>query len=52
MSGKVFKMERRDCPHSPELDKIFERVRRIEILLALIVGGLFGELGLKMIGVL
>lgn len=52
MSGKVLKLERRASPRSPDLDRLYERVRSIEILLALIVGGLFGELGLKLAGVL
>jgi len=47
--------DRRVCPHCSELDALFDRVRRIELILAFMAGGIAlggGSIGLKIFGVL
>ena len=55
MSVRAVKFEKRVCPHCHELDALFDRVRRIELFLALIAGGILaggGAIGSKVFGLL
>lgn len=38
MNAKVRHIEQRACPHCNNLDSLFDRVRRIELILALMLG--------------
>lgn len=49
MNAKVAIMERRSCPRCSDLDRLFDRVRRIELILAIMAGALLGDLGLKIV---
>lgn len=56
MNAKVVTMgERRRCPRCSDMDALFDRVRRIEIILAFMAGGIAlggGSIGLKIFGAL
>lgn len=55
MAAKQYGFDRRECPHEDRLNDAFDRVRRIELILAFMAGVMTlggGSIGLKVFGVL